>query len=75
MFAELAFAHLDATGDYLFGSKNDYSYTRTQTRVESIVALVGNFDPDNGLSVDCWNPDDRSGYLFAAPLVVPAGTK
>jgi len=74
-YAELAFAHLDATGDYLFGSKNDYSYTRTQTRVGSDVARVGSFNPDSGLSVDYWDPAYRNGYLFAAPLVVPAGTK
>ena len=75
-YAELAFAHLDKTGERLFGEKYDYEYTRTQTRVEGGVADVGYFCADGGLGVSDWGPDHRGGYIFAAPLVVPvSGTK
>lgn len=74
-YTELAFAHLDKTGQRLFGEKYDYNYTRTQTRVESGVAGIGGFDADSGLHVDRWDPDVRGGSLRAAPLVVPTGTK
>lgn len=74
-YTELVFAHLDKTGQRLFGEKYDYNYTRTQTRVESVVANVGHFGADDGLDVSGWNPDYRDVVLHAAPLVVPTGTK
>lgn len=79
-YTELAFAHLDKTGERLFGKIYNYNYTRTrtrtQTRVDSIVAGVGRFGADYGLVVDYWNADGRSDDIFAAPLVVPIqGTK
>lgn len=74
-YVELAFTHLDATGDRLFGEKYGYNYTRTNTKLGRSVAGVGFFYRDDGLSVDRWRPYGRSGRLFAAPLVVPTGTK
>lgn len=69
--AELAFTHFKQTGRYLFGSEHGYNYTRTQTRVGCLVAVVGGFSPVGGLSVGRWNPDSRGDDLFAAPLIVP----
>lgn len=74
-YTELAFAHLDKTGQRLFGKKYDFNYTRTQTRVGGDVAFVGRFHADDGLHVYYWFPDSRDGLLHAAPLVVPTGTK
>lgn len=73
-YVELAF--LSPEKQRLFGEKNGYNYTRTQTRVDSDVANVGYFDPGNGLNVDRWYADGCNDYVFAAPLVVPVqGTK
>jgi len=75
-YTELAFTHLDKTGKRLFGSDYGFNYTRTQTRVEGLVASVGDLYADHGLDVDHWYPSNRHGDLFAAPLVVPVfGTK
>lgn len=70
-YTELAFLHLDATGERLFGEKYNYNYARTKTTVGSGVASVGYFDADYGLYVNCWNPDSGNDYVWAAPLVVP----
>lgn len=71
-YAELAFAHLDAIGEYLFGKKYNYDYTRTKTITTSpSVAGIGDFDAGSGLSVDYWNGDDSNSSLWAVPLVVP----
>lgn len=71
-YTELAFLHLDATGERLFGEKYDYNYTRTVTpTVGSHVAVVGRFDADRGLVVYRWGRDDGDGLVFAVPLVVP----
>lgn len=72
-YAQLAF--LSPEKQRLFGEKNGYNYTRTQTRLGSSVAYVGSFSSDNGLRVSGWNADGRGGGVFAAPLVVPTGTK
>lgn len=71
-YVELAFAHLDATDDRLFGEKYDYKYARTKTpTVVSDVASVGSFVAVNGLRVDRWYCDDGRSFIFASPLVVP----
>lgn len=70
-YTALAFAHLDATGERFFGQRYDYRYARTQTpTVGSNVALVGNFNPADGLDVDHWSRDSGDDVVFAAPLVV-----
>lgn len=72
-YVELAFRHLDATKNYLFGTKYNYDYTRTKTPTGgSHVAEVGSFSADYGLDVDYWYADLGSRYVRAAPLVVPA---
>jgi len=38
--------------------------------VDSNVANVGNFNADNGLNVNNWNPTNRNDNLFAAPLIL-----
>lgn len=72
-YIELAFAHLDATGQRLFGEDFDSGYARTVTPVGDRVADVGNFNAASGLHVVRWHPDDWSDRLWAAPLVVPSG--
>lgn len=69
-----AFLHLDATQgkERLFGEKYGYQYARTKTPTgSSLVAVVGNFDADDGLDVDDWNADRGDDGVHAAPLVVP----
>gem|GEM_PF-1303094 len=72
-YVELAFLHLDATDERLFGEKYDYRYTRTKTpTVGSNVALVGHFYAQRGLHVGNWVRDRRLGRVWASPLVVPS---
>jgi hypothetical protein len=68
-YCELAYLHLQATGEYLFGEKYDYSWARTTTTVGTLVADVGVFDADRGLDVHRWGRDGRAGDVFASPLV------
>lgn len=71
-YVELVFAHLDATGDRLFGEKYDYNYARTKTpTVDPYVAFVGCFDAVYGLRVGHWHRGYGNGRVFASPLVVP----
>lgn len=71
-YVDLAFAHLNDTGDYLFGERDGYNYARTKTpTVGSSVALIGCFTPVRGLGVNSWRAGHGNGYVFAAPLVVP----
>lgn len=72
-YVDLAFTHLDTTGDYLFGEKDVHNYARTKTpTVGSSVAIVGDFDPASGLGVGYyWDRGLGGGDVFAAPLVVP----
>lgn len=71
-YVELAFTHLDSTGDRLFGEKYSFNYTRTVTPTsEFVVALVGCFDADYGLHVNRWDRDRGRDGLYVAPLVVP----
>lgn len=37
---------------------------------ESNMAIVGNFNADNGLNVNNWHRDDRNDNIWAAPLIV-----
>lgn len=66
-YVELAFAHLDATGNRLFGEKYGYNYARTKTLTAgSDVAGVGGFPADDGLRVNA------SGLVtMAVPLCSP----
>jgi len=71
-YVGVAFAHLDATGDRLFGEKYDHNYARTKTpTVDSNVARVGDFNAVIGLSVNRWLRDHGDSSVFASPLVVP----
>lgn len=71
-YVDLAFTHLDVTGDYLFGEKYDYNWARTNTPTGgTFVAYVGNFDSAYGLYVFNWLRDRGYSAVFAAPLVVP----
>ncbi|MDO8620920.1 MAG: hypothetical protein Q7R31_01430 [Candidatus Levybacteria bacterium] len=71
-YVELAFAHLDATKEYLFGAKDNYDYARTKTPTGgSYVASVGRFIAADGLGVGSWDAGYGYGGVHAAPLVVP----
>ena len=71
-YEELAFRHLDATKEYLFGAKDKYNSARTKTPTGgSHVAYVGNFSAGHGLDVRDWHAVDGRGNVHAAPLVVP----
>ncbi len=72
-YVESYFAHLDATGQHLFGKEYDYGYARTKTPTSgSDVAYVGSAFPVFGLDVHRWHRDRGHDDVFAAPLVVPA---
>lgn len=77
---DITFQHLDATGIWLFGrefaSANglDWVYGRTKNPTNSagsVVAYVGNADPDGGLSVDDWSRGRGDHFVGAVCLVVP----
>ena len=71
-YVDLAFTHLNATGNYLFGEKDGYNYARTKTpTVGSDVADVRSFDPADGLNVSRWGRVSSHVNVFAPPLVVP----
>lgn len=72
-YVELAFQHLDATQDYLFGKKYNYDWARTKTSISSSsVANVGSFHAAHGLEVNYWYHGFGHDHMRAAPLVVPA---
>jgi len=71
-YEELAFRHLDATREHLFGAKDIYNYARTKTPTGgSRVACVGDFRADRGLGVGDLCAGLGHGDVRAAPLVVP----
>lgn len=71
-YVELAFQHLDATGQRLFGKNYDYNYARTKTPTSSRkVADVGYFHTRDGLTINEWFTRYGADFLFVAPLVVP----
>lgn len=69
-YAELAFAHLDRTGQYLFVEPYFRRYVRTNSTAGSHVADVafGRY----GLHAGNWNYGERVDYVWTSPLVVPA---
>lgn len=70
-YVELTFAHLEATGEYLFGKKYNYGCARTKTPTSRYrVAFVGSFD-GSSLSVFQWFRRCRIPSAWAVPLVVP----
>ena len=70
-YTEIAFAHLDKTGERFFGEKYDYNYAGTKTpTVGRHVASVGHFVVDYGLGVVDWDRGHGDGGVFAVPLVV-----
>ncbi len=72
-YVELAFTHLQETGDRLFGEKYGYNYARTKTPTGgSYVGRVGRFDAGYGLDVHNGDRGRGRDSVFAAPLVVPA---
>lgn len=79
-YIELAFKHLDTTGQRLFGEDFGYGYARTVTPVGGGVAIVGGFIAGRrgGLNVGSWLLDGKKlGGLWVrvAPLIVPAEPK
>jgi hypothetical protein len=72
-YVDLAFTHLDATGERLFHGENyDYDYARSNTPTAAgQVARVGYFNSVDGLHVSDWRSDRGHARVFAAPLVVP----
>ena len=71
-YVELAFQHLDAAKDYLFGVKYNCDFARTKTPVRgSVVACVGCSGADGGWYVGRWVAGGGGGDVRAAPLVVP----
>lgn len=78
-YVELAFAHFDAVGEYLFGRNYDYHFTRTKTPIMSmgdfINARVGHFSDQFGLNVAVSGQYIPRNETWIAPLVVPAEIK
>ncbi len=76
--AELAFAHLDRTGERLFGEKFQNHQTRTTTAISgfsgSNEVVVGDFTNENLNIIPC-DPMYRSFQLKGALLVVPSTAK
>lgn len=79
-YVELVFAHLDATGERLFGQRTEKGYFSARTITRSIramrgntpwVADVGKFFPNFGLEISEWNQDEGRESLYAVPLIVP----
>lgn len=73
-YAELAFVHLDTTGQYLFGEDYNYHYARTVSPVSSgsvFFACVGDFFASRRLNIIGWHRGGGGSNLWAAPLVVP----
>lgn len=76
-YSLVAFLHLGATKEYLFGEKYRYDYAITKTPItktlagSSLVAVVGNFDADCGLYVNRWSVDLDRDRVHIAPLIMP----
>lgn len=71
-YIELAFAHLETTGEYLFGEKYNYHYARTKTLInDSEVANVGCFSRKFGLQITRWRPRHSLESIWAVPILVP----
>lgn len=80
-YAELAFVHLDVTGEYLFGKKHNYDLVRTKTLFFDDFtqclepAYIGSFHPGkslcNGLEIRLTSCNDRYKNMWVAPLIFP----
>ncbi len=71
-YTDLAFTHLDATGECLFGENYNYDSARSNTpTADGLVALVGDFFSVHGTLVLHWHSVFGHAYDFAVPLVVP----
>jgi hypothetical protein len=71
-YAELAFAHLAAKGQRLFGEDFGFDYARTATSTDGDrFALVGKFSNDC-LGIDTLDRRNTRESVWAVPLVVPA---
>lgn len=66
-YVELAFNHLDATGQRLFGRDFDYYLTTTVTSIGNEITNVGLF-LNNGLTV---GKRQLRNNVYVAPLIVP----
>lgn len=70
-YTQLAFKHLEETGERLFGQKYGYNYARTKTPTsDSRVAYVGGFDAAYGLHVLNLDRGEGRSDVFLVPLVV-----
>lgn len=75
-YLELAFQHLDATSERLFGETYEYYYTRTKTPTEGpFLATVGYFNAKTSIDVSRSRRDDNSANnVWISPLVMPTRT-
>lgn len=72
-YVELAFQHLNKTGEYLFGITYKYDYVRTKTPTAgNCVADVGGFHAEGGIRIGEWGRDRPQSRLWISPLAVPA---
>lgn len=72
-YVELAFQHLERTGEYLFGKKYNFYSTRTKTIIfGSFVINIGDFHLRGGLDISGSYRDRRRDDLWVSPLVMPA---
>lgn len=71
-YVELTFAHLEATGEYLFGEADGYNCARTQTpTIKEHFAVVGIFFANAGLMVDHRHAIFGDADVHAAPMILP----
>lgn len=71
-YLSLAFAHVKAMGDRLFGSDYYYNYTRTASTSGSVGAVVGSFrDDELGMRLTTMPLEVPDADLFVTPLIVP----
>lgn len=71
-YIELAFTHLKATSERLFGEKYGSAFVRTKSKIKrNDYAVVGNFDKDKGLEIRLLNAKSKFVDLFAVPLITP----
>ena len=80
-YVELAFQHLDATGQHIFGKDYGYKFaiTNSITDNKSVpqFAIVGGFSdaPENTLNIQTWFKETGAPNLQAVPLIVPLESK
>ncbi len=70
-YTQLAFIHLEETGERLFGLEYGFNFTRTKTSISTHdVANVGSFYSTIGLHVYGWPIYGGLDKVFVVPLVV-----